>query len=81
MITVASGRAGAGMIAAWAACAVGLLYAAISVYWGLGGTWLLGTVGGSVAKLGRAHNAGVIAAVWAGRAQADRRRAALARHS
>jgi hypothetical protein len=53
-----------GFAAAWAACAVGLLYAAISVYWGLGGTWLLDTVGGSLAKLGRAYSAGVIAAVW-----------------
>ena len=53
-----------GLAVAWAACAVGLLYAAISVYWVLGGTWLLDTVGGSLAKLGRAHSAGVIAAVW-----------------
>jgi Protein of unknown function (DUF3995) len=54
-----------GLIAARVACAVGLLYAAISVYWGLGGTWLLDTVGGSLAKHGRAHDASVIAAVWA----------------
>ena len=53
-----------GLAVAWAACAVGLLYAAISVYWVMGGTWLLDTVGGSLAKLGRAHSAGVIAAVW-----------------
>jgi hypothetical protein len=55
---------GSGFIVAWAACAVGLLYAVVSIYWGLGGTWLLDTVGGSLAKLGRAHSAGVIAAVW-----------------
>jgi hypothetical protein len=63
---VATGRARAqaGLVAARAAFAVGLLYAAVSVYWGLGGTWLVDTVGGSLAKLGRGHNAGVIAAVW-----------------
>jgi hypothetical protein len=51
--------------AAWGAFTIGLLYAAVSVYWGLGGTWLLDTVGGSLAKLGRDRSAGVIAAVWA----------------
>jgi hypothetical protein len=54
-----------GLRAAQAACAVGLLYAAVSVYWGAGGGWLLDTVGGSLARLGRQHNAAVIAAVWA----------------
>ncbi len=54
-----------GWRAAQAACIVGLLYAAISVYWGLGGTWLLDTVGGSLAKHGRARDAAVIIAVWA----------------
>jgi hypothetical protein len=44
---------------------VGLLYAAVSVYWGLGGSWLVNTVGGSLARLGRACDATVIAAVWA----------------
>jgi hypothetical protein len=57
-------RAPLGLAAAWAACAVGLLYAAVSVYWGLGGTWLLDTVGGSLAKPGREPNVGLIAAVW-----------------
>jgi hypothetical protein len=50
---------------AWAGCAVGVLYAAVSVYWGLGGTWLVDTVGGSLAKRGRAGDAAVLAAVWA----------------
>lgn len=36
------------------ALVVGLLYAAISVYWGLGGTWLLNTIGGALEKQGRA---------------------------
>jgi hypothetical protein len=49
---------------AWSACAIGAVYAAVSVYWGLGGTWLLDTVGGSLARLGRDRNAGVLAALW-----------------
>lgn len=53
-----------GLRAAQAAFAVGLLYAAISVYWGLGGTWLLDTVGGALEQEGRAGNAGVVLAVW-----------------
>jgi uncharacterized membrane protein len=44
---------------------VGLLYAAVSVYWGLGGTRLLDTVGGSLEEQGRAGNPGVMLAVWA----------------
>jgi hypothetical protein len=46
------------------ACAVGLLYTAVSVYWGVGGTWLLDTVGGSLARLGRQRDAGVLLALW-----------------
>jgi hypothetical protein len=63
----AQGRAGAAPPGAWparAALVVGLAYAGISVYWGLGGTWLLDTVGGSLAAAGRAGSAGVMAAVW-----------------
>ena len=48
-----------------AALVVGLLYAAVSVYWGLGGTWLLDTVGGTLERQGRAGNAAVMLAVWA----------------
>jgi uncharacterized membrane protein len=44
---------------------VGLLYAAVSAYWGLGGTWLLDTVGGSLEEQARAGNPGVMLAVWA----------------
>lgn len=44
---------------------VGLLYAAVSVYWGAGGKWLLDTVGGSLARPGRAHDTTVIIAIWA----------------
>jgi Protein of unknown function (DUF3995) len=53
------------IIAARLACVIGVLYALVSIYWGLGGTWLIGTVGGSLARAGRARSAGVIAAVWA----------------
>jgi hypothetical protein len=48
--------------AAWSAAAVGLLYAAISIYWGLGGTWLLDTVGRSLAGT---TSTAALAAVWA----------------
>ena len=53
-----------GVLAAGTACAIGLLYAAVSVYWGTGGTWLLDTVGGSLARLGRSHSPSVLTAVW-----------------
>jgi hypothetical protein len=45
--------------AAFAAFLVGLLYAAISTYWGLGGTWLLDTIGGTLERGGRAGTASV----------------------
>ena len=40
-------------------------YAAVSADWGLGGTWLLDTVGGSLEEQGRAGDPGVMLAVWA----------------
>ncbi len=54
-----------GLGAAVAAFVVGLLNAAVSVYWGLGGTWLLATVGGSLPRQGRAGTAILVLAVWA----------------
>ena len=45
-----------------AAAVIDLAYAAISAYWGLGGTWLLATVSASLAT-GR-QGATVIAGVW-----------------
>jgi hypothetical protein len=51
-----------GLSAAWAACACGLAYAAISLYWALGGSWLLATVGASLAGT---SSAAVKFAVWA----------------
>ncbi len=44
---------------------LGLLYAALSVYWGLGGTTLLDTVGGSLEHGGRAGDLVVVLALWA----------------
>ena len=49
---------------AQASCAVGLTYAAVSVYWAAGGTWLLNTVGGTLVHPGGADGAGIIVAVW-----------------
>lgn len=54
-----------GLTAAGVAFLVGLPNAAVSVYWGLGGTWLLDTVGGFWEEQGRAGNPAVILAVWA----------------
>jgi hypothetical protein len=53
-----------GSEAAKAAFVLGLLYAAVSVYWGLGGTWLLATVGGALPRQGRAGTAILVLAVW-----------------
>jgi len=39
--------------AAYAACALALLYAVPSFYWALGGTAGLHTVGGAIERLGR----------------------------
>jgi hypothetical protein len=52
-----------GLGAAWAAFALGLLYAVVSAYWGLGGSWLVDTVGASLAQPGRSASALVVLAV------------------
>lgn len=49
---------------AWAAFALGLPSAVISTFWGLGGIWLLDTVGGALEENGRAGNPALIAVVW-----------------
>lgn len=54
-----------GRLAAWLAFVVGMGYAAVSAYWGLGGTGMLDTVGGDLATDGRAGSSGAYAAVWA----------------
>jgi Protein of unknown function (DUF3995) len=51
--------------AGWVAFCLGLAYAAISVYWGLGGTWLLGTVGGSLERAGRQGGLAISLVLWA----------------
>jgi hypothetical protein len=58
---------GLGAARAYAAAAfvVGGLFAAVSVYWGLGGLWLLDTVGGTLAAQGQARGGGALLAVWA----------------
>jgi hypothetical protein len=65
-LTTAPGRrdtARPGQWPAWAALVVGLAYAGISGYWALGGTWLLSTVGRSLAAGGPGGAAA--AAAWA----------------
>ncbi len=54
-----------GLRLAQAACAVGLAYSAVSVYWAAGGAWLLSTVGDALGQQGRAGDLGIIVAVWA----------------
>jgi hypothetical protein len=46
------------------AAVLGALYAAMSAYWGAGGTALLDTIGGTLEREGRAHSAGLLAVVW-----------------
>ncbi len=48
----------------WAALLLGVLYAGVSAYWGLGGTALLDTVGGAFERAGRTDSVGLIAVVW-----------------
>lgn len=49
--------------AAQTAFVVGILYAAVSIYWGVGGTWLLNTVSSSLEHQGRAGDI-ALSAVW-----------------
>jgi hypothetical protein len=50
-------------LAGYAACGWGLLFAAVSFYWAAGGTAGADTVGGSIDKLGRAHDPRIVAAL------------------
>lgn len=59
-----AGRAGRAQLAALAALAVGGLFAAMSVWWAVGGTWLLDTVGGSLERAGRDRGIGILALLW-----------------
>jgi uncharacterized protein DUF3995 len=47
-----------------AALLLGVLYAGVSAYWGLGGTALLDTVGGAFQRAGRTGSVGLVAVVW-----------------
>ena len=59
-------RAGRGLTwAAYSAAACALLFAAVSLYWALGGTTGLRTVGAEAERLGRARDTQVMVAVWA----------------
>jgi hypothetical protein len=49
---------------ACAAGVLGVLYAAVSAYWGAGGTALLHTIGGALEREGQARAADVLAIVW-----------------
>ena len=49
---------------ALAGLVVGLAYAAISVYWAVGGRWLLNTVGISLSQPGQAGHLTALLAVW-----------------
>jgi hypothetical protein len=53
-----------GMLPALAGLVVGLAYAAISVYWAVGGRWLLNTVGISLSRPGQAGHLAAMLAVW-----------------
>jgi hypothetical protein len=53
-----------GMLPALAALVAGLAYAAISVYWGAGGRWLLNTVGISLSQPGEPGHLAALLAVW-----------------
>jgi hypothetical protein len=50
--------------AAWGALTVGLLNAAVSAYWGLGGTAGLDTVGGRLEEMARARAPLTLVAIW-----------------
>ncbi len=50
---------------AWAAAACAGAYAGVSLYWALGGTAGLGTLGGSIEHLARSRDAGAAAVIWA----------------
>ena len=53
-----------GMLPALAGLVVGLAYAAIIVYWAVGGRWLLNTVGISLSQPGQARHLAALLAVW-----------------
>lgn len=53
-----------GLVLAQIACIVGLVFAAASFYWALGGTWLLSTVSASLAEKSRTGEANLLLGAW-----------------
>lgn len=54
-----------GIVFAWLAFAVGILFTAVSLYWALGGTWLLDTVGPGLADPAAKGKIYLVVAIWA----------------
>jgi hypothetical protein len=52
------------MLPALAGLVVGLAYAAIILYWAVGGRWLLNTVGISLSQPGQARHLAALLAAW-----------------
>jgi len=50
--------------AGYAACGWGLVFAAVSFYWGSGGTLGADTIGGSIERLAEAHDPVIFLALW-----------------
>lgn len=61
----ASGRRQPRLWAAYAAAATAFVFAAVSLYWALGGTAGLDTIGGQLTAGGRAHDPAILTLVWA----------------
>jgi Protein of unknown function (DUF3995) len=57
-------RGRAGLTAARAAFVVGAVHAAVLIYWALGGTVLLDTIGGAIEERGRAGDPMIALIVW-----------------
>ncbi|HEX6423089.1 MAG TPA: DUF3995 domain-containing protein [Acidimicrobiales bacterium] len=55
----------AGVVAAVTAAALGVGHALVSLYWALGGTGLLDTIGGDLERWGRERRPPLVAGLWA----------------
>jgi Protein of unknown function (DUF3995) len=55
---------GRAVVAALVAAGLGLASAAVTVYWAVGGTGLLDTVGGEIERWGRERSLGVVVTLW-----------------
>jgi hypothetical protein len=63
-LAVAGHRPRTAALAAVAALCLGMAHAAVSAYWAMGGTALLGTIGGTIERWGRARGLSVVVALW-----------------